>query len=219
MSDATQTQTLEQTLNKTDLGHTIYENRKVFFAALVAVLVGCLGYVFWKQQSHKSAQDTSLKVFEFQNGAWADAKAGKTAPADLVKTFEGLDDATKKAPVMIPVALEIGKFLYDKGQLAEAESILSKVESKHPVSAFFVGMQRAAILEKLGKTDEAISVLEPLAQNKEALMPAKISLDLGRLYLMKGEKGKAQTQFDYIINTFPNDDQAKLAKLYLAQIK
>lgn len=219
MSDATQTQTLEQTLNKTDLGHTIYENRKVFFAALVAVLVGCLGYVFWKQQSHKSAQDTSLKVFEFQNGAWADAKAGKTAPADLVKTFEGLDDATKKAPVMIPVALEIGKFLYDKGQLAEAEAILSKVESKHPVSSFFVGMQRAAILEKLGKTDEAISVLEPLAQNKEALMPAKISLDLGRLYLMKGEKGKAQTQFDYIINTFPNDDQAKLAKLYLAQIK
>lgn len=219
MSDATQTQTLEQTLNKTDLGHTIYENRKVFFAALIAVLVGCLGYVIWKQQSHKSAQDTSLKVFEFQNGAWADAKAGKTAPADLVKTFEGLDDATKKAPVMVPVALEIGKFLYDKGQLAEAEAILSKVESKHPVSSFFVGMQRAAILEKLGKTDEAISVLEPLAQNKEALMPAKISLDLGRLYLMKGEKGKAQTQFDYIINTFPNDDQAKLAKLYLAQIK
>ncbi len=218
MSEATQTQTLEQTLNKTDLGHSIYENRKVFFAALIAVLVGCVGYVGWKQQSHKTAQGASLKVFEFQNGAWADAKAGKTAPADLIKAFEGLDEEAKKAPVMIPVALEMGKFLYDKGQLAEAEAILSKVDSKHPVSSFFVGMQRAAILEKLGKTDEAIAVLEPMAQNKEALMPAKISLDLGRLYLMKGEKGKAQTQFDYIVNTFPNDDQAKLAKLYLSQI-
>lgn len=74
------------------------------------------------------------------------------------------------------------------------------------------------ILEKLGKTDEAISILEPLAQNKDGLMPAKISLELGRLYLAKGEKGKAQTQFDYIINTFPNDELAKMAKLYLQQL-
>jgi predicted negative regulator of RcsB-dependent stress response len=218
MSEATQTQTLEQTLNKTDLGHTVYENRKVFFAALIAVLVGSMGYLGWKQQSHKSAQESSLKVFEFQNGTWADVKSGKTPATDLAKTFDSLDESVKKSPVMVPVALEIGKFLHEKGQLAEAEQILSKVNTKHPVSSFFVGMQRAAILEKLGKTDEAIAVLEPMAQNKEALMPAKISLDLGRLYLLKGEKGKAQTQFDYIINTFPNDDQAKLAKLYLSQI-
>ncbi len=33
MSDVTQTQTqtLEQTLNKTDFGHVLYENRKIFF--------------------------------------------------------------------------------------------------------------------------------------------------------------------------------------------
>lgn len=219
MSEATQTQTLEQTLNKTDLGHTLYENRKVFIAALVAVLVACFGYIVWKQQTQKSAQSDSLKVFEFQNGTWADVKSGKTPSTDLLKAFDSLDESAKKAPVMVPVALEIGKFLYEKGQFADADAILSKVDSKHPVTSFFVGMQRAAILEKLGKTDEAIAVLEPMAQNKEALMPAKISLDLGRLYLVKGEKGKAQTQFDYIINTFPNDDQAKLAKLYLSQIK
>jgi len=218
MSEATQTQTLEQTLNKTDLGHTLYENRKVFIAALVAVLVLCFGYIVWRQQNLKSAQQTSLTVFEFQNGTWADVKSGKAPATDLVKSFESLDESAKKAPVMVPLALEMGKFLYDKGQFADAEAILSKVDSKHPVSSFFIGMQRAAILEKLGKTDEAIAVLEPMAQNKEALMPAKISLDLGRLYLVKGEKGKAQTQFDYIINTFPNDDQAKLAKLYLSQI-
>lgn len=221
MSEATQapTQTLEQTLNKTDLGHTLYENRKVFISALVAVLVVCFGYLVWKQQASKSQMESSMKVFEFQSGVWADAKAGKTAPADAVKAFEGLDESTRKSPVMIPVALEMGKFLYEKGLLAEADTVLSKVENKHAVSSFFIGMQRAVILEKLGKVDEAIAVLEPLAQNKEALMPAKISLDLGRLYLVKGEKGKAQTQFDYIINTFPNDDQAKLAKLYLSQIK
>lgn len=216
---ATQTPTLEQTLNKTDLGHTIYEHRKSFFILLIAVMVGATGFALWKKSQESAALNNSVKVFEFQTGTWADAKAGKVDVATLVKAFEGLDKEIRTAPVMLPLALEMSKFLYEKGNYAEAETILSALANlTHPVSQFFVAMQRAAILEKLGKTDEAIAALEPLAKNKEVLMPAKVSVDLGRLYLAKGEKGKAQTQFDYVMNTFPNDDQAKLAKLYLSQI-
>ena len=220
MSEATQTQTLEQTLNKTDLGHVMYENRKIFFAILVAILVGATGFLLWKQSQKRAALEHSVKEFEFQSGIWADVKAGKTGVPELVKAFDGLDGAIQSAPIMIPVILDMGKFLYEKGSFQEAEAILSKVSNKvkHPVSAFFLSLQRAVILEKLGKIDEAIGVLEPLAQNKDGVMPVKTSLELGRLYLAKGEKGKAQTQFDYIVNTFPNDELAKMAKLYLQQL-
>jgi predicted negative regulator of RcsB-dependent stress response len=223
MSQATQpqTQTLEQTLNKTDLGHTLFEHRKTFIGILIAVLLGATGYVFWKQTKKNSALESSVKVFEFQTGSWAEAKAGKLGAPELVKAFEGLNEDVQSAPVMLPVVLEMGKFLYEKGNLTEADAILSKVEgkNKHVVATFFVSMQRAVVLEKLGKIDEAIATLEPLATSKEVVMPSKVSLDLGRLYLLKGDKGKAQTQFDYVITTFPNDDQAKLAKLYLSQLK
>lgn len=222
MAEATQAQqpTLEQTLNRTDLGHTIFEHRKTFFGILIAVLVGALGFVFYKQSQKSAALETSVKVFEFQSGTWANAKTGKTTPAELVTAFEGLDAKVQAAPVMLPVVLEMSKFLYEKGNFAEADAILAKVTpaTKHPVSSFFVSMQRAVVLEKLGKLDEAIAVMEPLAQNKEVVMPAKVSVELGRLYLAKGDKGKAQTQFDYVLNTFPNDEQAKLAKLYLSQM-
>jgi predicted negative regulator of RcsB-dependent stress response len=220
MSEATQTQTLEQTLNRTDLGHVIYENRKIFFGILIAILVGATGFVLWKQGQKSAALETSVKVFEFQNNTWANVKTGKSGVPELVKSFENLDANVRSAPVMLPIVLEIGKFLYEKGQFQEAETILSQATSsaKHPVASFFLSMQRAAILEKLGKTDEAISVLEPVAQSKEVLMPARVSLELGRLYLAKGEKGKAQTQFDYILSTFPNEAEAKMAKLYLSQL-
>ncbi len=222
MSEATQPQnaTLEQTLNKTDLGHVIYENRKLFIGILLAILLGATGYVLWKQARHSSAVEDSKEVFEFQSKVWSEAQTGKMAPADLVAAFGKLDKEIQTAPVMLPVVLEMGKFLYEKGNVEEANTILSSVGEAHksPVASFFLSMQRVVVLEKLGKVDEAITILEKLAGNKDAIMPAKVSVELGRLQLAKGEKAKAQTQFDYVISTFPNDEQAKLAKLYLSKL-
>ena len=218
MSDATQTQTLEQSLNKTDFGHVIYENRKTFIGIILAILVGLAAFVLWRQSKKSQSHDVSIQVFEFRTKTWEGAKDGKIAIPELLKQFEALNKDVQSAPVMVPVALEMGKFLFEKGSLNEAEAILSKVQVSHPVSAFFVGMQRSVILEKLGKVPEAILVLENLAKDKDVLMSAKVNLELGRLNLLNGEKGKAQTHFEYVINTFPNDEQAKLAKLYMAKL-
>ena len=220
MSDVTQSSnpTLEQTLNKTDFGHVMYENRKVFLAAIVAVLVAVAGFALWKQAQKSKAQDVSVKVFEFRTKTWETARDGKLAFPELVKAFDGLDKDTQSSPVMVPVALEMGKFLTEKGALTEAESVLSKVSTSHPIAAFFVKMQRAVVLEKAGKVPEAIAVLETLAKEKDILMGAKVNLELGRLNLVNGEKGKARTHLEYVINTFPNDENAKLAKLYMAKL-
>ncbi len=220
MSEVTQTQTLEQTLNKTDLGHMIYENRKLFFGIVFSILFLVTGYLLWKQSQKTSALNNSLKVFDFQSTIWTEVRDGKKTVAELVKGFEDLPASVQSSPVMIPVVLEIGKFLFDKGNFEEANQILSKVSLKdnNPVSFFFLSSQRAVVLEKLGKIDDAIEVLLPLAQMKDGIMPAKVALDLGRLYLLKSEKGKAQTQFDFVLTTYPNDDLAKIAKLYLQQM-
>jgi hypothetical protein len=37
--------------------------------------------------------------------------------------------------------------------------------------------------------------------------------------MAKGEKAKAQTQLDYIMATYPNDEYAKLTKLYLQNLQ
>ncbi len=220
MSEMTQTQTLEQTLNKTDFGHILYENRKLFFGILATILLGISAFLVWQKAHENSAIKNAVQVFEFQSKTWADAKAGKIPTADLVKAFEGLSQDVRSTPIMLPVALEMGKFLYEKAAYAEAEIILSQVQgaATHPVSSFFISMQRSVVLEKLGKIDEATALLEKLAQTKEGLLASKVSLELGRLYLAKGDKGKAQTQFDYVLNTYPNDDAAKMAKLYVAKL-
>lgn len=220
MSEATQTQTLEEALNRTDFGHVLYENRKVLLAAVISVLVVVTGYVAWKESKKSSALNQSVQVFEFQNKTWADAKAGKVTPADLVKSFSALDKDVQTTPVMVPLALEMVKFLYEKEAFAEADTVLARLEGAklHPVAAFFVGTQRAVVLEKMGNGDGAIVSLENLAKMKDVLMPARLSVELARLYIAKGEKGKAQTQIEHVLSTYPNDEYAKMAKLYQAQL-
>lgn len=219
MSDTTQTPTLQQTLDRTDFGHFMYENRKAFFGALIAAVVCVLGFIAWKQSQEAASVERSVKVFEFQTKTWVEAKSGKITPQELLAKYNALPSEVLSSPVIIPVSLEMGKFLFEKGSFAEADAVLSKVDvSKNSLGKFFVGMQRYVILEKLGKTDEAIATLEGVLKLEEAFMKPLIAVELGRLYLTKGEKGKAQSQFDYVVATFPNDEHAKLSKLYLAQM-
>lgn len=219
MSEATQVQTINE-INKTDFGHFIYENRKAFFALVVVLAVAVLGFIGWKQVRESSNLENSVQVFEFEKKTWDEAKAGKITPQDLVTKFTALPADVQKAPVMIPMALEMGKFLFDKGNYTEADQILSKLDTtNNHLAKFFVGLQRYVILEKLGKTDEAIAVLEDKLMQEIGFMDAFVGVELGRLYLTKGEKGKAQTAFDNVISKFPNDEHAKLAKLYLAEMK
>jgi predicted negative regulator of RcsB-dependent stress response len=223
MAGATQTPTqqeLEQTLNKTDFGHVLYENRKLIFAALVAVLLGVSVWLLWKQQKQASARDAAQEVFTFQSKTWAEAKEGKLPAADLARAFEGLPKSVQTSGTMLPLVLEMGKFLQEKGALAEADAILGRAAEvrHHSVADFFLALQRAVILEQLGQTERAVSVWEELQARKEVFYPAKVALELGRLYMKQGEKGKAQSQFENIISQWPNEDYARVAKLYLSQL-
>jgi len=50
------------------------------------------------------------------------------------------------------------------------------------------------------------------------VMLTKAYMDLGRLYLAKNDNAKAKTNFDYIIANYPNDELAKMARMYLQQV-
>jgi len=218
MSEATQTPSLEQTLNKTDFGHSLLENKNALIAAVVSVLIVVTGYTFWKQMKHKAGLEIAQEVYAFESQTWSSAKEGKLDLTEAAKKFEALGTEVHESASIVPVALDMGQFMYQKNALNEAEAVLSKVTSSDALVTFFVGMQRAVILEKMNKIPEAIAVLENIAKNKETLMAAKVNLELGRLNLALGEKGKAQTHLEYVAQTFPNDENAKLAKLYLTKL-
>lgn len=218
MSEATQAVDIEKQLDKTDFGHFVYTYRKLLIAVFVAIVVGATGYLLWKQSKESSALKRADEVYSFAASSWAEAKSGKLAPEVLVKNFNSLAADVRQSPSMVPVVLEMGSFLAEKGLHSEANEILKNANGLDELGNYFVGMQRVVVLEKLGKDDEAISILEGLNSQKNLPLPQKVSLELGRFYMKKGDKGKAQTQFQDVVSNYPNDEYAKIAKLYLIQL-
>lgn len=213
--------TLEDSLNKTDMGHWLYEHRKSFMAAVAVVLVGTFGYVIWKQQKAAEINKLSEKVHQFEVTAVADLKAKKLTPADFMAKFSALDKNLQTTPAMVPVAVDAATALRTIGDAVRAQEVLKPLaEGVKPSSpAFlFVAFNYAALAETNGQTDEAIRVLESYVASGHKVFLTKAYLDLGRLYIMKKDEAKAKKNLDYIISNHPNDELAKLARLYLQRL-
>lgn len=219
MSETTPSQSLEETLNKTDLGHVIYEKKNLIGALLVAILVGILAWMgltkYQKSQQEKGAE----LAFAFQNDTWAKVKSGGLSTDELLARLAKLDDSTKSSASLLSLSLEMSKFLAEKGEYEKGILLLDQVITKNDMSKFFITHQKAVLFETMGNLDEAIKVIEGVKKGKDSLMPAHLELFLGRLYFVKNDFNHAKAIFEGIINTYPQDEEAKLAKLYLGEIQ
>jgi predicted negative regulator of RcsB-dependent stress response len=221
MTDNAQTMTLEESLNKTDFGHVLYEKRKIWLTAILVIVSLILGYVYFNHQKKVKSLEASAAVYAFQKADFESYKTKKITAEEFVTKFNALPLLTKSSPSILPIILDaVGLFNAEAKQNLSYE--LLKESQKNFANLgqiqFLVNLHFAAIAENQGKMDEAISTLESLSKSGKKLFQAKIALDLGRLYKLQGDSAKAKLQFDYILNDFPNDELAKMAKLYLQDL-
>lgn len=213
--------TLQEALDKTDFGHWMYSHRKSFIAAVVLVFVGASGWMLFQQYSRKQAQERSAQVYEFESQVAAPLREGKGGVAEFTSKFQALPSDVKASPSMLPVALQTAAYLVEKGEPVLAQSVLKNVTdavgAKSPLY-IMVAHSYAALAEKNGQADEAIKTLEAYVSQGHKVMLAKAYLDLGRLYLGKQDTAKARANFEHIVANHPNDEWAKMAKLYLQQL-
>lgn len=215
------TQTLEQSLNKTDFGHWMFEHRKSFIGAVIATFVLASGWLLYRQYSLQAAKELAAQVYEFEKSVLTEFRTDMLTAADLMTKFTALDAGAKGSPAMLPVALEAATLLDSKGDAANAAKILSDVAAQvKPSSAFYLLLvtTHAALLEKTAQVPQAISAWEAYVASGNKVILAKAYLELGRLYLSQGNTEKARANFDYIVGNYPNDELAKLARLYLQKM-
>lgn len=215
-------------LNDTELGAWIVRN-KILLTILLVVILGCLGGLgVYNAQTKKRNLAFSSRLYQFDQkfrGLLEVEKDGakeveKIDPQALASAYQDLVNEVGAFDALVPLALKYSDFLVTNGNIAEAEGILRPVrEASSPFARFFVGLRLASVYEDLGKTEEAIGILEGINSDGLKLLEEKTYLDLGRLYLKKGDRAKAVKSFEYVANHLAQEDFKKLAKLYLEKLK
>lgn len=216
-----ETQTLEQTLEKTDFGHVINENKKgILIGAAVLVLL-ISAYSIWNYQSNKSYENNLTQVYTFKSEVVDSFVAGKLTEADFLTKINSLPAHLKGQATLIPSLFKAIDKLTLAGKNKEAVAILEGWTgefNKGSYNFFFIAMKLAPMYENAGEVDKAIALTQKLIASNIEVSKAQNYLNLGRLYMQKNDNAKAKESFDFILKNHDKSQAAKLAKLYLQSL-
>ena len=219
------TEAQNRSINEISGGNDAFQmiqNNKVWIGLAIAIIVlAVLGWGYYSTHSHQVNEKNAVKVLAFQNGSLKDYTENKIDAKKASEDFTKLMSEVSGFEGVLPVGVQLADILLANKMNAEAVEVLMALKklAKNDYAKYFVLTREAVALEDAGKTEEAIKALEEVASNSLKLFEGKTYLDLGRLYLKKGDKEKARKNFEYVVNTAKDEVEfVKIANLYLGQM-
>jgi predicted negative regulator of RcsB-dependent stress response len=209
---------VEQTLEKTDFGHVINQNKNLILiaSAVVVALIGA--YSIFDYQKIKSNSQKLDAVYEFQKDIINPFLEDKVEVDAFVKNYEtSMNEELYTSALYSKVALVVEK-LIEKQRAGSALSILEQWEGQFDKKSdeyFFVALKLSSLYEDSSKYSKALNLYQFLMAHPLKVLKSKVYLNAGRMNLKLGNKQQAKMNFEHITKNFPASSDNKLAQLYL----
>lgn len=222
-SDSTPKQgtSIDEALGQTELGGWIAQNKTPVLSAVALIILGVFGYGIFNHFQTKKFNSYSSALYKVTSEKIGLYKDGKIQAQELVSAF---NEAWKPAGSFEgagPYVIEVTDALTSKQNYQEAYDILSDASKRlsNPTLSYFINIRAAALAEDLGKKDLAISHLKAIISGGVRYMEDKVYLDLGRLYREAGDKEKAKSSFQWVLDKGTETEFKKMARLYLEELE
>ena len=213
---------INQIMNSEDsAGSFINKNKNgliIFFILVVAIVIG--GGIY-SQHTEESSAASNSKIYEFQEGPLKKYTDTGADAAGVVSNFKRIYEKLGNYAGLFPIVIKLSDALIAHKNLTESLDVLSLGEkiAKNEYNNYFILARMAVVYEDLGQVDKAILTIEKMNSAKFKVFEGKNYVDLGRLYLKMGNKDKAKTSFQYVVDKAHDEAEfVKIAKLYLAKI-
>ncbi len=224
MNNATtspQNRNIDQILDESNLQGFIAKNKAAFIGLIVLIVAGVIGFGIYNHYNDKSQTAFNSKIYTFETTT---LKTYMSAPTDPNAVAAGMDQLAKEMGDylgLVPVVIKTSDALVANNHLAEAKKVLAVGENAadNDYARYYILSRKAAVLEDLGDNQGAIDVLLKLNSQSTKIFEAKNYVDLGRLYLKVGDKEKARSSFQYVVENAKEEAEfVKVAQLYLAKL-
>lgn len=212
---------IDEALGQTELGGWISQNKMPVISAVVVLVIGIFGYGVSNHFKTERENKYSSALHQVVQDKLGPFREGKIEAADLVKSFN--DQWTEMGSFVGAgtFVVQVVDALMAKKKYAEAYAMVTDADKRisNPQLTYFFNIRAATLAEDLGKKTEAIGHLKKVVGSGIKYFESKIYLDLGRLYLETGDKEKARSSFQYVIDEGKEVEFQKVARLYLEELE
>ncbi|MBD64236.1 MAG: hypothetical protein CME62_03460 [Halobacteriovoraceae bacterium] len=213
---------VEETLEKTDFGQLINENKKpiLIIAAIVVVLI--IGYAIFAQMQKAQQKERLEDVFKVESSVFIPFLEDKSEASDYRAKLNGIDAEYIGEPNLVPSFLQALNKLKEKDSLtsADAETAQKWLDNIDKRSELYLltGLRVAVLHENLGQNEKAIAVLEDLKGKNYGVLTDRVHFELGRLYVAQGNKEKAQENLQKVIDSKEQNQFKSMATIYMSEL-
>lgn len=212
---------IETQVQKTPLGHILFENRVTVISIAAVALIVIIGALFYRSSLEKSQLALRDKLFDFTKGPLAEYQEAKITSEEFSTRFQKAVDEIALTNDFLPLLPEIYKLsAKDNGLNFHLPALqkLAKRSGNKELSFYISNLYIATIFENQQKYQEALSVLESLVSSPHK-WEEKLYYDMGRINTLLNNKEKASAHFNHVVSKFGQTEYAKLAKVYLEGLK
>jgi tetratricopeptide (TPR) repeat protein len=195
----------------------VEQNQKYIFGVIGAVVAVIILVSLWTQSKAKSQDQAAYELTQaLAQGQGSNPAAMADKFTQISKRYSGTqagDDALFFSAQMLAMDSKL-----DEAAQAYEEYLRKGNREGLYYPAALAG--KAAVLEDLGKSDEAAGLYVKAANYRKDWYAAPVyRLDAGRAYQVAGDSGKATEQFQYVLDHFPMTTFSKEADEQLTRLR
>jgi len=187
---------------------------------LALLIFGVIGFGFYTSQKDKAEQAYAAAIYEFEKSSFTSLQEGKLETNQYLDKFNLIKKDVSYFKGLFPLLIKTADFLIEKGNYEAVDTLLKdfKPHIDNATMIFLVNIRHAVVMENAGDIKGAIDLLEGIIKNGQKLMEHKVYFDLGRLYVLTGDKEKAKTNLQFAIDNTVDENLKKMAQVYLSEI-
>lgn len=213
---------VDQVLQQTEVGSLLLRYKNLWISLAILAIAAVFVWGGYRSYASKQSAQVQSLVHAFTIGDMRAYSENKIDAPTFAKSAKDLLEKTSSSLEAFPVTLAVSDILLSQGKNAEALEVLELAKkmfaSKNSYTEHFVLSRLAVAYEDAGKLPEAIEVLEKMNKSSLKIAEAKTYLDLGRLYIKTGNKEKARSNLEYVVDKLQAGEYTRLARIYLAEV-
>lgn len=212
---------INQTLNKTDLGKAVKDNRKGLIALFIGIIALAFAFNFYLNQKKMDTQEDLASLYQFKETHFEPFKKGEKKFEEFKAALDALRTDLIASPLAVSLVGDIAAELQTKNQNQAAIELLNKIRKNLNPSDLgyaLLSFNLVTLYENTTSFDKAVTVLQDLLKTGHKTVESKIYFDLARNFFYLNNKEEARKNFEYVTTNFSDSEFAKLSKLYLEKL-